>query len=108
MLTDILQMLIDNAIKFTENGSIKIAARHSQKSKTVQFTVADTGEGIPKESLPVIFELFRQADSSETRLYSGVGLGLYIVKKYTELLKGKIKVRSKMGKGSVFTIAIPC
>ncbi len=107
MLTEILHNLIDNASKFTERGSIKIAARYSPRNKTVLFKVTDSGSGIPKELLPTIFELFRQVDSSKTRLYGGAGLGLFIVKRYTELLGGKIEVKSSTGKGTVFTVAIP-
>jgi len=77
------------------------------KSKTLRFTVADTGPGIPKESLPIIFDMFHQVDSSNTRTHGGLGLGLYIVKKYTEMLGGKIKVKSAPGRGSVFTVALP-
>ncbi|MDP3919404.1 MAG: ATP-binding protein, partial [Candidatus Omnitrophota bacterium] len=99
--------LINNAIKFTEKGSVTIAARHLPKSKTLRFTVADTGVGISRESLPLIFDMFHQLDSSNTRAHGGLGLGLYIVKKYTELLGGKIKVKCALGRGSVFRVALP-
>jgi signal transduction histidine kinase len=58
--------------------------------------------------LPSIFNIFHQVDSSETRSYGGVGLGLYIVKKYTDLLKGTIRADSELGKGSTFTLSLPC
>jgi signal transduction histidine kinase len=106
-LKQILQNLIHNAIKFTERGAVSISARYFPLAKTVEFQVADTGIGIPREALPFIFEKFRQADSSETRIYGGVGLGLYIVKKLTELLGGTVEVESESGKGSIFTVTLP-
>src|SRR5262249_45734028 len=91
----ILRGLIDNAIKFTDNGQVTVSARVKQWTKhsraeqqlnspsnqneaLVEFKVQDSGIGIPEEKLPMIFEMFTQADSSETRRHEGVGLGLYI------------------------------
>ena len=106
-LKHILQNLINNAIKFTGKGHVRISARHLPRVKIVKSKVTDTGIGIPKESLPIIFDMFHQGDASDTRLHGGVGLGLYIVKKYTELLGGDIRVESDSGIGSVFTVVIP-
>lgn len=106
-LRHILRNLISNAIKFTENGSVTISAWYYPATRTVEVRVADTGIGIAKEALPRIFERFRQLDSSETRAYGGVGLGLYIVKRFTEILGGRIMVDSELGKGSIFTLILP-
>jgi signal transduction histidine kinase len=116
-LKQILQNLINNGLKFTDEGSVTVSVRiaadkSNPQSPTqprfVEFTVADTGIGIPKEAQDSIFHKFQQVDSSETRLYGGVGLGLYIVKNFTDLLGGTVEVDSEPGKGSTFTIAIPC
>ncbi|MBI2087480.1 MAG: GAF domain-containing protein [Deltaproteobacteria bacterium] len=107
-LKQILRNLINNAIKFTPKGSITISARITEPHALIEFKVADTGIGVAEEDLPVIFEKFRQLDSSETRLYGGVGIGLHLVKKFTELLGGKVEVESMPGKGSIFTVTIPC
>ena len=107
-LRHVLENLINNAIKFTDQGTVSIAARFLASKKAIEFRVADTGIGIPKELLPAVFERFRQVDSSDTRVYGGVGLGLYIAKKYATLLGGTIHVESKLGQGSTFTLRIPC
>ncbi len=106
-LKHILQNLINNAIKFTAKGHVTITARYLQREKILELKVTDTGVGIQEEALPFIFERFHQVDSSETRLYGGVGMGLYIVKHFTELLAGTVEVESKPGKGSAFTVSLP-
>ena len=106
-LTIILQNLIDNAIKFTDKGSIQISARRRADRKAVEFEVIDTGVGIPREALPIVFEKFRQVDSSITRVHGGVGLGLHIVKGFAEMLGGTVAVKSELNKGSTFTLTLP-
>jgi signal transduction histidine kinase len=106
-LKHILQNLINNAIKFTSQGSVSITAKYISQARAAQFQVADTGIGISEEMLPSMFEMFQQGDSSETRTYGGVGIGLYIVKKYTDLLGGEIEAKSALGKGTTFTLTIP-
>ncbi|MBF8249036.1 MAG: hypothetical protein HW374_1836, partial [Bacteroidetes bacterium] len=107
-LKHILQNLINNAVKFTDEGSITFTARYFPETKVAEFKVADTGIGIEQEMLPSIFQRFHQLDSSDTRNHGGLGLGLYIVKNYTEVLGGQIQVNSELGKGSIFAVTIPC
>ena len=102
----ILQNLINNAIKFTEKGDVTISARYIPEANAVKFTVADTGIGIPRESLPLIFERFQQLDSSDSRSYEGIGLGLHVVKRFTEILGGTVEVESEPGRGSKFTVTL--
>ena len=106
-LKHILQNLINNAIKYTDRGSITLSARHLPSSNSVEFKITDTGIGIPAKALPFIFEMFRQVEGSEIRSSGGVGLGLHIVKKLTELLRGEIGAESEVGKGSKFTLRLP-
>jgi signal transduction histidine kinase len=105
-LTQILQNIIDNAIKFTPEGQVTISVRDIPARGLVQFKVRDSGVGISTDVLPVIFDKFHQADSSDKRHHEGMGLGLYIAKKFAELLDGKITVESLLGTGSEFTVTM--
>ena len=106
-LKRILQNLIDNAIKFTEEGRVTVSARWQPGHDCIDFSVSDTGEGISPDKIAEIFDIFRQLDSSVTRSHGGIGLGLYIVKQLTELLGGAISVQSELDKGSTFTVSLP-
>jgi signal transduction histidine kinase len=97
--------LLSNAVKFTEDGEIKVAAW--AENGNLKLAVSDTGIGMKKEALNLIFEEFRQADMSSTRRYGGTGLGLAIVRRFINLMGGEIAVESEVGKGSKFTITIP-
>jgi len=104
-LNQILLNLLNNSIKFTEQGEIVLAVRltSSQGNKAhLNFSINDTGIGIPKEKQTTIFQSFTQANDSITRRYGGTGLGLSICKKLIELQGGKIWVTSETGKGSNF------
>jgi signal transduction histidine kinase len=104
----ILENLINNAIKFNERGTVTIAASYLSSKETLELKVTDTGVGIAKERISTIFERFRQAQDLQAGApRGGVGLGLYIVKTYLDLLGGKIFVESRPGKGSIFTLQIP-
>jgi len=101
----ILRNLVGNAAKFTPHGRITVTARDLEEG--VEVSVADTGIGIPKEALLLIFEPFRQVGNSLTPLSGGTGLGLHIVKRLLDLLGGKIAVDSEVGCGSTFRVWIP-
>ncbi len=103
----IIKNLLNNAIRFTEQGSVSVFVRYLRAEQAIELKVQDSGIGIPGQLKSHIFELFGQANSSDTRVQGGVGLGLYIVKKYTELLRGKVEVESEVGKGSTFTVTLP-
>jgi CheY-like chemotaxis protein len=105
-LAQILKNLLANALKFTERGHVSMRV-YSDKPNSLNFTVTDTGIGIPAEQQEVIFEAFRQADGSTHRRYGGTGLGLSISRDLAHLLGGKITVQSTPSKGSTFTLQVP-
>jgi PAS domain S-box-containing protein len=104
-VTQILTNLITNALKFTPNGFIEFG--YILKEKQLEFYVKDSGIGIKTKMQKKIFERFRQADGDITRKYGGTGLGLAISKGFVELLGGKLRVQSKIKKGSTFYFTIP-
>ena len=103
----ILRNLMSNALKFTAQGEIEIAAEIVPGSDTFTLRVRDTGIGIREEDQAIIFDRFRQVDGSNTRRYGGVGLGLHIVAELVGLLKGSISVSSTVGVGTTFTVVLP-
>jgi signal transduction histidine kinase len=104
-LATVLRNLIDNALKFTQEGAVTVLAE--PEADTVVFTVADSGIGISEQDIPVIFELFRQVEPAHTRRHGGVGLGLYMVKRLLMQLRGEIEVQSVPGEGSRFLVRVP-
>ncbi|RYZ70249.1 MAG: response regulator, partial [Proteobacteria bacterium] len=112
-LRQIITNLVNNAIKFTDRGHIRIrvtpAPDRSPSNHLVMFEIEDTGLGIPQETIDRLFQAFSQADTSTSRKFGGTGLGLAICKSLVHLMDGKIGVRSEVGKGSTFwfTAALP-
>ncbi len=104
-LESIIENLLKNAIKFTHKGYIEFGC-HNESGEIV-FYVKDTGTGIRKERLNSVFDRFVQADLSNTRPHEGSGLGLSIVKAYTEMLGGRVAVESKQDSGSTFFVYLP-
>ncbi len=109
MLNQILINLIGNAEKFTQKGKITVSVRIKSKSKNrinVEFKIADTGIGIPKEKHDLVFKSFRQVDGDIKRKFGGTGLGLAITKQLVEMQGGSIRLKSQLGKGTTFTFNV--
>lgn len=107
-LKHILRNLIDNALKFTDAGTVTVTVRYLAAKKLLEFKIADSGVGIPAPQVAAIFERFRQVESAdEGKRRGGFGLGLYVVKKFLDVLGGTIDVESYTGVGSTFTLQIP-
>ncbi len=108
-LHQIILNLVSNAVKFTSRGKITVSVRlvsEDSEKVIVEFSVADTGIGIPENKINKVFENFQQASSTTSRLYGGTGLGLAIVKQLVEPQGGSIKVTSKVNEGSVFSFTL--
>lgn len=110
-IRQILVNILGNAVKFTDEGYIKLSVRkewvdneHSKINLIV--SVEDTGIGVPEDQQELIFESFRQQDGQSTRKYGGTGLGLSITKKLVEMMNGEIKLKSTIGEGSIFEIVL--
>lgn len=109
LCNQIIVNLVDNAVKYTNQGSIRVAVDNIQKEekKFIRISVIDSGIGIVDENIPIIFEEFRQVSEGYNRSFEGAGLGLTLVKKMLDLLKGEILVESRFGEGSKFTVYFP-
>lgn len=112
-LKQILINLIGNAYKFTNQGKVAVSVRNLSVANKVgetahlEFSVMDTGIGIPKDKIDLIFEAFTQAEKDTAQKFGGTGLGLTITKKFVEMMGGNISVTSEVGKGSTFNFVIP-
>jgi signal transduction histidine kinase/CheY-like chemotaxis protein/HPt (histidine-containing phosphotransfer) domain-containing protein len=107
-LKQVIHNLLSNAIKFTKTGGISLHVKFIFSTSILQIEVFDTGEGIADDKQALIFEYFRQADSSITRNFGGTGLGLFITKSMVELMGGEVELESTLGKGSKFCVTIVC
>ena len=106
-LRQILQNLIDNAIKFSAEKPVKIEVKVDEQNRPRQIDIVDAGPGIEVDKLDLIFEAFQQADNRVARKYGGAGLGLAIARSFAELLGMKIVVKSEPGHGSCFSVILP-
>ncbi len=107
-LNQVLSNLVNNALKFTENGSVSLTVQRDPNHLShLLFEVTDTGIGIPADKLATVFESFSQADQTTTRRFGGTGLGLAISRRLVDAMEGTISVRSQVGTGTTFTVSIP-
>ncbi len=108
-IRQILLNLLSNAAKFTEGGTITLAARRQEGAgpSRVVFSVSDTGLGMTEEQLGRLFQRFSQADSSTTRRFGGTGLGLSLTRAFADMLDGSVSVESRPGEGTTFSVSLP-
>lgn len=106
----ILLNLLSNAIKFTSHGYVEINIKSlatANELAHLEFTISDSGIGIPKNQIDKVFDRFFRATPSYEGVYEGHGIGLYLVKKFVTLLKGEINIQSQLGKGTIVSIILP-
>jgi signal transduction histidine kinase/DNA-binding response OmpR family regulator len=106
-ITQIINNLMSNSLKFTESGGIMVKTVYSESDSNLKMIIEDTGLGMSEEVLAVVFQEFNQGDTTITRKFGGTGLGLSIVKKLVDLQGGKIQVSSVEGKGTTLSIQLP-
>ena len=106
-IAQILRNFISNALKFTEQGSVRVDAVHELEPDVIVFSVTDTGIGISPENLQLIFEEFSQIEHPLQRRSKGTGLGLPLCRKLADLLGGRVEVESRIGAGSTFRLVLP-
>ena len=107
-IKEILNNLVQNAVKFTSEGGVSVRAQNLRSLDSIVLEVSDTGMGIPREQLNSIFEPFMQVHKTSTiNAKGGIGLGLSIVKRHVEQLRGNVDVQSELGKGTTFRIVLP-
>ncbi len=105
MLQSILDNLVSNALRYTDDGAVLVGAR--RRGRSVELQVLDTGPGIPADLVPQLFVAYRRFDDRKDRKEEGQGLGLALVRKQTDLLGHTVDVRSEVGRGSVFSVTVP-
>lgn len=106
-IKQVLTLLLDNAIRFTEEGGVSLNVRPAMTPHTVEFAVTDTGCGIPPERLATLKFPFSQLDSSLTRLAGGIGMGLTLAKQLAGVMGGWLEFHSQLGRGSTFSVLLP-
>jgi signal transduction histidine kinase/DNA-binding response OmpR family regulator len=106
-VSQILRNFVSNALKYTEQGEVRVTASLDRDRSEMSFTVTDTGIGIPEAELPRIFDEFVQIENPLQRRVKGTGLGLPLSRRLAQLLDGRIDVRSRLGEGSAFTLTLP-
>lgn len=111
-LLQILRVLLDNAVKYTEKGTINVSwnfypAKSSDEVSTIEFCVSDTGIGMHEDQIRVIFEAFSKIETGNSARYGGIGIGLTLAKKICILMQGNLWVESKLGSGSMFHLSLP-
>ncbi|WP_162386160.1 ATP-binding protein [Spirosoma endbachense] len=106
-ISQILNNLLNNSIKFTDKGEVRFIIKYDVVEKLIIFKVTDTGIGMSEQEVNKVFDIFSQANSDIHLKYGGTGMGLSITRQLVDLFKGKIIIKSKLGKGTIITVSLP-